>query len=63
MMSDRQAALIRACEIVNQDPAIREIEEEFGALQDEIEEPWEDTLRSWPCPTNTSSKPLTAPWP
>lgn len=35
------AELIRACEIANQDPALREVEEEFGALQDEIEEPWE----------------------
>jgi hypothetical protein len=43
MKSDREAALIRACAIVNQDPAIREIEEELDALQDEIEEPWEDT--------------------
>jgi hypothetical protein len=38
----REARLIRACEIVNEDPAIREIEEEFDAMQDEIDEPWEN---------------------
>ena len=42
MTSDREAALIRACEVAYQDPAIREIEEEFDALPDEIAEPWED---------------------
>ena len=41
MTRDREAALVRACEIANEDPAIREVEEEFDALQDEIKEPWE----------------------
>lgn len=44
MNANREAALIRACEVANQDPAIREIEEEFDALQDEIEEPWEGSF-------------------
>jgi hypothetical protein len=41
MTKDREDALIRACEIANEDPALREIEEEFDALDDQIEEPWE----------------------
>jgi hypothetical protein len=32
--------LIRACEIVNEDLEVREIETEFDALLDEITEPW-----------------------
>jgi hypothetical protein len=32
--------LVRACDIVNADPSVREIETEFGALDDEIDEPW-----------------------
>ena len=40
-LSQREKRLIRACEIVNADPAVREIEEEFDALNDEITEPWE----------------------
>jgi hypothetical protein len=42
---EREARLIRACEIANQDPAVREIEKEFDALQDEIEEPWEGPFK------------------
>jgi hypothetical protein len=41
-LSQREKRLIRACEIVNADPAVREIEEEFDALNDEITEPWEN---------------------
>jgi metal-responsive CopG/Arc/MetJ family transcriptional regulator len=41
-LSQREKRLIRACEIVNADPAVREIEEEFDALNDEIAEPWEN---------------------
>ena len=41
-LADREKRLIRACEIVNQDPDIKAIEKEFDALQDEIAEPWED---------------------
>jgi hypothetical protein len=35
-LSRRNRHLIRACNIVNQDPDVREIENEFDALQDEI---------------------------
>jgi len=41
-LSEREKRLIRACEIANADPGVREIEEEFDALTDEITEPWED---------------------
>lgn len=41
-LSQREKRLIRACEIVNGDPAVREIEKEFDALNDPIAEPWED---------------------
>jgi hypothetical protein len=37
--------LIRACEIVNEDPEVREIETEFDALLDEITEPWNEDRR------------------
>jgi hypothetical protein len=36
--------LIRACEIANQDPELRQIEKEFDAITDEIPEPWEDAI-------------------
>ena len=41
-LAAREKRLIRACEIVNQDPDIKAIEQEFDALHDEIAEPWED---------------------
>ncbi len=41
-LAERERRLIRACEIANQDPELREIEQEFDALTDEIAEPWED---------------------
>ncbi len=41
-LAEREKQLIRACDIVNRDPGVREIEREFNALQDEIIEPWED---------------------
>jgi metal-responsive CopG/Arc/MetJ family transcriptional regulator len=41
-LSQREKRLIRACEIVNADPAVREIEEEYDTLNDEIAEPWEN---------------------
>ncbi len=40
-LAEREKQLIRACEIVNADPDIREIEREFDALEDEITESWE----------------------
>jgi hypothetical protein len=41
-LAERERRLIRACEIANQDPGLREIEQEFDALTDGIAEPWED---------------------
>ena len=41
-LAEREKRLIRACEIANEDPEIREIEEELDALTDEIVEPWVD---------------------
>jgi hypothetical protein len=41
-LAEREKRLIRACEIANQDPEIREIEKELDALTDEIVEPWDD---------------------
>jgi hypothetical protein len=40
-LAQRKQRLIRACEIANRDFEVREIEEEFDALADEIAEPWE----------------------
>jgi hypothetical protein len=40
--TEREKQLIRACEIVNRDPGVREIEAEFDALLDEISEPWDE---------------------
>ena len=37
---DRERRLIEACEIANEDPQIREIERDFDALLDPIDEPW-----------------------
>lgn len=41
MTALRRNELIRACDIVNQEPDIKAIEQEFDALTDEIAEPWE----------------------
>jgi hypothetical protein len=41
-LSQREKRLIRACEIVNGDPAVKEIEEEFDALNDPIAESWKN---------------------
>lgn len=41
-LSQREKRLIRACEIVNADPDVRAMEEEFDALNDPISEPWEN---------------------
>ncbi len=37
---ERDAALIRACEIANLDMDLAEIEKEFDGLRDEMAEPW-----------------------
>ena len=39
-LEERDAALIRACEIANQDMDVAEIEKEFDGLGDEMAEPW-----------------------
>ena len=39
-LEERDAALIRACEIANQDVDLAEIEQEFDGLCDEMAEPW-----------------------
>ena len=36
----RDVALIRACEIANQDRDVAEIEAEFDGIADELVEPW-----------------------
>jgi len=41
-LAEREKRLILACEIANQDPELREIEQEFDALADGLPEPWED---------------------
>jgi hypothetical protein len=53
--SECDKQLIRACEIVNADPEVRQIEAEFDALWDEISEPWDEprkrrTVSSVPLP-------------
>ncbi len=39
-LEDRDAALIRACEIANQDLDVTEIEKEFDGIGDPMAEPW-----------------------
>ena len=39
-LEERDAALIRACEIANQDMDVAEIEKELDGLSDEMAEPW-----------------------
>jgi hypothetical protein len=39
-LADRDAALIRACEVANQDEEIAKIEKELDQLGDEMAEPW-----------------------
>ena len=39
-LQERDAALIRACEVANQDLDVAEIEKEFDGLGDEMAEPW-----------------------
>jgi hypothetical protein len=41
-LAEREKRLIHACEIANQDPGVREIEQEFDALTDAMPEPWQD---------------------
>lgn len=39
-LEERDAALIRACEIANQDIDVAQTEEDIDALRDEMAEPW-----------------------
>jgi hypothetical protein len=39
-LEERDAALIRACEIANQDLDVAEIEKEFDGIGDQMAEPW-----------------------
>ena len=39
-LEERDVALIRACEIANQDLDVADIEKEFDAIGDEMAEPW-----------------------
>jgi len=39
-LEERDVALIRACEIANQDMEVAEIEKELDGLGDEMAEPW-----------------------
>jgi len=39
-LKERDAALIRACEIANQDTDVAEIEKELDGLGDKMAEPW-----------------------
>ncbi len=39
-LAERDAALIRACEIANQDLDVAEIENEFDGIPDQMAEPW-----------------------
>lgn len=39
-LQERDSALIRACEIANQDMDVAEIEKELDGLGDEMAEPW-----------------------
>jgi hypothetical protein len=44
-LREREERLIRACQIANQSPKVKEIEEEWEAVMaggDPIEEPWND---------------------
>jgi len=39
-LEERNAALVRACEIANQDMDVAEIEKELDGVGDEMAEPW-----------------------
>ncbi len=41
-LSKRDAELIRACRVANEDPEVTAIEREMDALNDPIEEPWDE---------------------
>ena len=39
-LKERDAALIRACEVANEDLEVAAIENEFDGIRDEMAEPW-----------------------
>ena len=39
----KEADLIRACRLANQDPEVAAIEAEMDALEERIEEPWDES--------------------
>lgn len=39
----QQAGLIRACQLANEDPEVAAVEAEMNALNDRIEEPWDES--------------------
>jgi hypothetical protein len=41
-LQEEDKALIRSCRSANEDPEVRTIEEELGAIADPLEEPWSD---------------------
>lgn len=45
-VTSREKRLIRACEMANQDTEVREIENEFDSLMDELPYPWPDSPAS-----------------
>jgi hypothetical protein len=47
-LAEREKRLIKACEIANEDPDLREIEREFDNLPDAMPEPWEHAPESSP---------------
>ena len=45
-LKDREDALIAACDAVNADPALNNLVDEWQAVNDPIEEPWDESA-SW----------------
>jgi aryl-alcohol dehydrogenase-like predicted oxidoreductase len=42
-LRQRDAELIRACQLANADPEVAAIEHEMDALNDAVEEPWDES--------------------
>lgn len=45
-LKEREDALIAACDAVNADPALNTLVDEWQAVNDRIEEPWDESA-SW----------------
>ncbi len=39
----RETELIRACRLANEDPGLAAVEREMDALEDTVEEPWDES--------------------